>query len=862
MHQPRPYGLHAIGLPLTERDEAFIASVAKRITNLKELSKVDSIKMVYDLPDGGYVIVQDMGGNFRVISHKPIHGKDPIFDGVETDYIPMLFSGIVNKPSVHANEPVELKLTEQARFRLVNYKYLETKPDSYLGLQRFKIPYSSRFHEFVTDEPSEFLRTQYDQLRATWYSGAMAQVVQIVSGYGRQDFANLPDEKTNRFERARVVLPPEWSERINEELKGLRLPAYTGMPPEDGTIQYDYKFNHTNAVARDNNGYPWLVKVDRNGVWVMPLPIVPATRTSAFRRYIELVGDTEILEIINTFGAMPSGEPFPTGENFEAWRRAGAIIKVCDTSDFYDHIAYSSACGWSFNEAGSEGYNTCYDYYDDEGLGYGLTYKLKLTLASTDQHYGVRSVQLAESGPIADKVRQYMIELIPTISNASSKDRAILYKLRRADSKLIYQRALGRKGDKDKDYWDNLELDPIAAHKGNIREVYRGYLYHPAKRESQPQIKFPEPLIDGCMSHDFLPLANGVGKARYPNSDTIMFAYYVGNQLKVVKYFVDWNSFTQKTEGNFEDVMTVGSWWETRTSGPTAIQGNFYSTDIDDRDFVAPMVTTTTIVGKDLGFDTTPFFEFDSKFASSGTVFRYRYYSHKTNVHQTQGKSLDIAVCIPYFCRNAVIHAYKETVEVQMDSEGTSTYSLRDPTSYRYWTYDPIWAWYNNTITDPKGQPAPLHGNPVWVEEEYYSPSSSNSFADNGSWITSLPANYTWLIHPNSNEWLTNGGGGPPKTDDDFFMLETKDKTTGKLSMAALSWSGVLHINLPRQGYYESSPTKSGSIFKVAACEIVFGEASYGNVEEANNQGGRAKWGYSSLADHTTVHCFIGVINE
>ena len=74
MHQPRPYGLHAIGKPLTEKDEAFIASIAKRITNLKELSRVDSLKMVYDLPDGGYAIVQDMGGNFRVISHKPIHG--------------------------------------------------------------------------------------------------------------------------------------------------------------------------------------------------------------------------------------------------------------------------------------------------------------------------------------------------------------------------------------------------------------------------------------------------------------------------------------------------------------------------------------------------------------------------------------------------------------------------------------------------------------------------------------------------------------------------------------------------------------------------------------------------------------------
>lgn len=861
MHQPRPYGLHAIGLPLTEKDDAFIVAVTKRITSLRGISKIDSIKMVYDLPDGGYVIVQDMGGNFRVISHKPIHGKDPIFDGIETDYIPMLFSGVVTKAVVHENEGVDIKLTEAARFRLVNYNYLAVKPLADISLMRFRIDYNNTFFEFKLERSGVALKTQYDQQRATWYSGAMSEVVQIVGGYGRQDFANLPNEKVNPFERARLNLPKEWLDKVNDELLGLRLPAYTGIPPNDGAFQFDYRFNKTNAVGFDDSGLPWLLQIGSNGVWAMPLPIVPATRTIAFRRYMELVDDKEMLAIIYRFGGMPSGESFPTGKSFESWRRAGAVIKVCDTSDFYSHIAYSSACGWSINSSGNEGYNTCYDYYDDEGLGYGLTYKLRLSLVSSPHYYGAERVDLVDRGPIADKVRSYLQQLIADIGSTND-DRAILYKLRRAKSKDIYQRALGRTGKGDRDYWDKLEIPPIANHKGKVSEVYRGYLYHPAKRESQPQIKFPEPLINGCMSHDFLPLANGVGKTKYPNSDTIMFAYYVGNQLKVVKYFVDWNSFSQKTEGNFEDVMTVGSWWETQTSGPTAIQGNFYSTDIDDRDFVAPMVTTTRIVGKDLGFDSVPFFEFDSRFASSGTVFRYRYYSHKTTVQQRQGNSLEIAVCIPYLCRNSVIHAYKETTEVQMDSEGKSTKFLLDPTTYRYWTYDPIWAWYNNTITDPKGQPAPLHGNPVWVEEEYYNPSSSNSFADNGSWITSLPANYTWLIHPNSNEWLVNGGGGPPKIEDEFSRVETKDKTTGRLSMAALSWSGVLHTNIPRQGYYESSPTKYGSIFKVAACEILFGEASYGNVEEPNSQGGRAKWGYSNLVDNTTVHCFIGVINE
>ena len=862
MHQPRPYGLHAIGLPLTDKDEAFIGSVAVRITNLKQVSGVDSLKMVYDLPDGGYVIVQDMGGSFRVISHKPIHGKDPIYDGVETDYIPMFFSGIVTKPSVHANEPVELKLTEQARFRLVNYSYLDKKPSKYIGLQRFKINYSLMFSEFLDATPSELLRTQYDQLRATWYSGAMAQVVQIVSGYGRQDFANLPDEKENSFERATPKLPSSVIKAINNELIGVRLPAYTGMPPEDGTIQYDYKFNHTNAVARDNNGYPWLVKVDRNGVWVMPLPIVPATRTLAFRRYIELVGDTEILEIINTFGAMPSGESFPTGENFEAWRRAGAIIKVCDTSDFYDHIAYSSACGWSFNESGSEGYNTCYDYYDDEGLGYGLTYKIRLNLASSLDYFGAEPIELVDRGPIADKVRLYLRQLLPTISSATAAGRAILYKLRRAKPEDIYQRALGRDGSKDKDYWHNLEMKPIADHRGNVSEVGRGYLYHGAKREDQPQIKFPEPLLGGCMSHDFLPLQNGIGKSAYPNSNTIMFAYFVGNTVKVIKYFAEWGKFFRKVESNYEKYMYVGEWQETETGGVTSIQGNFYTSDFDDLDFVAPSVTTTNIVGSDLGFDTVPFFEFDSKFASAGTLFRNRYFKRVTKSVTQSGNSIVVGVVIPYFCRNACLYANKESSQSEIITTGTSMGRVRDPTTYRFWTYDPIWAWYNNTITDPKGQPAPLHGEYVWVEEKNYYPSDGNNFADNGDWVGGMPADYRWLIHPDANEWLNAGGGGPPSVDENSSRTDPIRKEKGRVSIDAKGITSVISTDVPRPTYFTGSPSILGLVFRTYAAMIVFGTAEYGISSEKGLGRSRAYWGSTKLSDNQNTYCFIGVINE
>lgn len=863
MHQPRPYGLHAIGLPLTEKDVAFVAATTKRISNLKVVSQVDSLKMVYDLPDGGYVIVQDVGGNLRVISHKPIHGKDPIFDGIETDYIPMLFSGIITKAIVAAGEPVSLKITEQARFRLTNYNYLATKPSKSIELQRFRVDYNDRFAEFKPKTPGATLRTQYDKLRPTWYSGAMAEVMQIVGGYGRQDFASLPDEKVESLERARVVLPPEWSKMVNDELKGLRLPAYTGLPPEDGSFQFDYKFNDTNAVGFDDKKRPWLLRISPSGVYAMPLPIVPATRTEAFRRYIQLCGDEEILSILDRFGGMPSGESFPNHTDFQAWRRAGVIIKVCDSSDFYEHIAYSSACGWSLNSKGTEGYNTCYDYHDDEGLGYGLTYKLSLRLVATDQYYGAEAVELADRGPIADKVRSYLNQLLPTLG-ATSSDRAILYKLRRAKSGDIFQRALGKNGGDDKDYWHNLEMKPISEHIGSMREVYRGYLYHSAKFKFQPQIKFPEPLMDGCISHDFLPLDNGKNKSSYPNSDTIMYAYYMGNSLKVIKYFIDWDGFKAKTVSNFENINYVGSWSKVESSGLSTIQGCFYSSDIDDRETIHPVEMTTTTTGTDRGFDTKPWFEFDAYGSMMGVLTRRRYFSHKTKKVITEGADLNLAVCLPFFCRSVAIHAERKRVTKIVNSESQELFWDIDPTEYIFWTYHPVFAWFGMTLRNPKGDPYPKDGNPVWVEKKTYVDRRAYNFADNGDWLPSLPQDYTWLIHPNSNKWSHSGGGSIPHVDTYSITDPQLSSLKYKLKISHGD-QPVLLTNQPDEDYFMSSPDPNEpdkSPFYRSAAAVVFGETDYRSISEVSTKGTMTYWGYSKLVDHKSAHHFIGVINE
>ena len=868
MHQPRPHGLLAVGGEPTDEDSAAVELLARRLTNLRTLSGVESMRMVRELPDGGYVIAQDMGGVFRCITHKPEPPPPPPpFDGLAKDYIPMLFSGVVTKAAVMPGEGVEMRFTEQTRRRLSNYEggvhggigSIEggTAPGM-ASLQRFRIEYNELVFELAPKLQNIRTFTQYVAQRPTWYSGAMAEVMQIVGGYGRQDLGSLPDTP---LERARMLIPELVMRDIRQEIGNVRLPGYTGLPDREGQFQYDYKFNNTNAVAFDSDGKPWLIRVNSSGVWVMPLPLVPATTTLAFREYMEQVGDTEILEILDRFGGMPSGESFPLRDGeFQAWRRAGVIIRVCDTADFYDHIMYSSACGWSFNTTGTEGFNTCYDYYDEEGLGYGIAYKMRLQLAPVQGDAKLPPLADLEDPAEARRLDQYLSSLYRLLKQDTPENLAIKYKLRRMQPEQILARATGEATEAEREYWDALELPPIAAHAGKVSEVGRGYLYNPAKFEFQPQIKYPEPFMGGCVSHDFLPLINGRYKSEYPNCDTIMFGYYVGDDLKVIKYFWDGRGFTRDVEDDYDECMIVGSWTRTEATGDTSLMGNFYSTDIDSRRPVTPTVTVTRTVGRDLGYDSTPHFGFDAIFWMPGTLWRNRYFSHTVTAETTEGNALKIGVCIPYLCRNAMLHAEQKSTTGERVVNSASLKYVTDPTTYRFWTYHPIFHWAGG-LSVMRGKPTPKEGNPVWVEIENYNPYPCSDFADQGPWVPALPADYTWLIRPQYGENPISGGGGPPPFNAYVRVEENDGREDGDLQYSVFDGMRQVRKGVPDGWYFTGSPNEFGWVFYRDACQAVFGRAVYANVSE--EEGERRKfWGYTRLADHESAHHFIGVINE
>ena len=860
MHQPRPHG--KFGQEDATRDDmAFAESLMRHVTNIKQTAGLDSFKMVRALPDGGMVVALDMGGIVKTIIRKPPREsaqEEP--EGSLTTDVPMLFSGIVERAILRGREKPVLRLTEQTTKRLGGYGAKKKKPEetystaSRQELERFNIPYGPRFSEF---EPKlgTAKHTQYAQLRATWYSGAMAQVVQIVSGYGKSTFDTKPSNPT---ETAKMVIPEAVRQEIGKELEGVSLPGYTGVPPASGQIQYDYKFYDSHAVGFGQDNKPWLVQISNRvgGVYAMPLPLIPATTTKAFKKWIEEVGDTEIQWILDTFGGMPSGEPFPRGKQMQAWKRAGVVIKVCDMGDFYTHSMYSSSCGWSFNKRGTEGCATCYDY-EENGVAYGLTYAMNISIGGMLFDGKRRDDWKNLDTHDLRRLRGYVSQVLAAAGSNRDEIGALRFKLRNTPaSQLVTRSKFASNMKAEAEYWINHESERIASVSGSVTQTGRGWLHSKLPAMYQPQIKFPEPLMGACLSFNFAPLMHG--RQEDPKCDTTMFAYYSGDTLKTVKYFKDPNKTKKPTEDGFTDCMIVGSWEKKEFLGDAGLQGNFYTTDVDDRRVTAEQERITTIVGKDLGYDSQPHFAFDDFFSMSGSIWRHRYFSHDTTVQTSTGKSLGIGVCVPYLCRDALLYATKDVTLSATTSKALSRGAVTDPYSYRFWTYDFIHAWWGS-LPVMKGRPWPKDGNPVWVEMEEYAPGGCSDFADNGPWIPGLPADYTWLIHPNKNEWRHSGGGGPPSFKGSYSLTEATNVEKRTLSFSFGDLRKIL--DAADSGYFLASPTDHGFLFYRESTRVCAGESAYQNVSEKTN-GKNAYSGYTRLANHQSAHCFIGVINE
>lgn len=853
MHEAKPHGLFVHGSDLTMNDLNFIEHYSKIVTNIWATSKLESIKYTRELPDGGFVIIQNVGDIFRTIAFKPeISIPEVVNDGVAKYDIPMLFSGVIDRGIAYDGHGIDIKLTNECALRLGNYLNAVAKN---VNLQRFRCEYNvlnkamfvPQLLQFI--DPNKVLYTQYDKLKATWYSGALAEAVQIVGGFGRQDFENLPEDIV---EQSKFSIPYPVMEKIKLELpEETRLPAYNGIPDREGQIRYNFTFNKTHLISFDELHKPWLVQVGSDGVWVMPLPVIPATTTMAFHEYVQEVGDSELSKIIERFGAIPSGEVFPEGADFHRWVRAGVIIKVCDVLDFYQHSPYSSVCGWSCNSSGTNLINTCFDYEND--LCYGYTYQIRLKLSAADNQGLQFARNLSHLTPSqAQRIARYLSELFEALPDDTDPlTVSIKYKMRRVSIEDISLR-LGNEGSHDVEYWDNFICNPIAVHQGNSSCSNKGNLY------GGPRFKLPEPFLEGCINQSFEPRKP---KTVYPKSDTIMFAYYINDDLKVIKNFYDDRKFIKEVEGNFDDLMIVGSWEQTEYIGWTGFAGNTYSTDFDHRQEIAPTEKYTKIEGTDKGYG-KPLAVYYAFFWTDGELRRTRHYTHKVNINTKSAKHIEEAFIVPFFNRNAAIYVENETGESEIKEESVKMYGIQDPNQYRFWTFDESWHSFNNSVKRT-GKPFPVDSSPVWAEIHYYRHDGERSdFADEGDWIGGLPADVTRLVNPPNGVTLNSYGGDAPTVEEYSESHTETSKTKYAMHLSLLNTPRKIHERAHNSHYYTNSPDAWGNVVFEDACKVVFGNASYANISVKDEQDRRYNFGHSTLVNHTVNHTFIGVINE
>lgn len=227
-----------------------------------------------------------------------------------------------------------------------------------------------RPHDTMSDWNNNFGPVEYSQNvvpRTSEWSGTMKKVVQIVFGLGRINKNKLrnPNEP-------------------NTSTKYMKDVDRSGVQ-----VQYDYKFMRTHGIYKGPDSTLWLVEISSSkGVIAMPLPIFPGSDKPEFALRAQQRGDTAMERALDELGCLPTGEGFPTGETFQEKLAKGDIIQLmspADLQEFYRLSAYSSVCGWAFNEKGNEAHNVGYTWPEEDVFQVGYWYQININIGAVNK---------------------------------------------------------------------------------------------------------------------------------------------------------------------------------------------------------------------------------------------------------------------------------------------------------------------------------------------------------------------------------------------------------------------------------------------------------------------------------------------
>lgn len=548
---------------------------------------------------------------------------------------------------------------------------------------RLAVPENPIFQRLTSLANFEIVYSEHAHSLPTQYTGAMRRVVQLLLGIGKVLRPTYEEKWT--VEKKRSMLGNKQRYTEDGPLEEVRS-AFDLFVPNAKTravrVDFDYRFAKTHGITFDNQNKPWVVEISTRGVHVMPLYMDPVSQTvNGRQRYIDV--SPELTDFFDEFNGMPLGITMPTGDEFSAMKRAGEVVELVGQqrmSEFYSKGAYCSEHGWVFDERGKEAHNTCWDY-TAAALKQGHVYGININVAGDN---------LPDWNPTTRALAANFTELW-------KQKKARRMTLQQASDVLLTYVEKGKEeGDKA---FDAVVVNRTVSGTGNLSPIRTGPLYHPARPNYQPQIKFPEPLISGLLSFDFRPGEDYRGGA--VKCDTTMFCCRTDNGLEFINYFYDPTKRAAGSSTNTrQECQTVGSWEQYTEAGEAALYGNFYSSRYDWREEISEQTSRTSYSARKVGtYNIAAATDFFSRciVVSNVTVFHVDYESNTT-----EGRGLQISVALPLNDRNAYYIAKHESATRTSKTKGAYNEAFGGPKVHYYELYNFVFHWVGG-CGQPKG---------------------------------------------------------------------------------------------------------------------------------------------------------------
>lgn len=664
--------------------------LADKLNVWKKTQGISAVTKAYDLGDGSYCVVVDLAHMRAMqivapsVTEKEYETFEQILDRYEYTGVADVVSGKVPTfdDAQIITEQVEVE-GEDGKPRTIDIKVLKDFEPTQKTAQRYSdverryrlnLPESPIFTPLGTQP--DIVYSQHAHVKPSCYTGAMRKLVQFILGMGQ-------------------VIRPTWEERWMEKNKKGYLPIKQKSIETNKTSEtlsafnlyykkdvvkvlntYDYRFAKTHGVSFDPDGKPYLIEISMRGVHAMPLYMDPVSLTvQGKKRYLDV--SPELSHVFETFGGIPLGVnfPFTSGENtFNKWKRAGEILDLAPQGidEFYSKYPYSSGMGWAINNQGTEAHNTCYSYRNDT-VKLGFHYRLQIKIEKAD---ALPELDGARAQLAARFTEVYKINKCRRMTDVDA--RILLLKYEKDEEE----------GD---DAFDELEVKSNMKGSASLSLVNSGPLYYPTGNDpdAQPDIKFPEPMLNGLVSVDFRAEAFGVlssGPTQSARCDTPIFVCMIGDSVEIVNYFYDSRRGSSGTTNTRGKCQYSGSWTISGSSSDPELKGHFYSNRWDFRTEMADSWSSSTYTGRKI--NTYGVAETKAFFAMCVWVYsRVTFFIDWTSSAYANG-NLGVAVAVPFYDRNCYYMLREE--EYGYTSSASGGYVQDVVGSHRQW-----WELYN-----------------------------------------------------------------------------------------------------------------------------------------------------------------------